>query len=204
MTTEIPMPEFDQLADVYWRLGCVQSPSRLQGYVLGLLSVGETLEPDAWIETASQFVEAVEPPNEQERQLLLALYGSASTAISADEMALRLLLPDDAVEIPQRIDSVGQWCSGYMMGFAQGGKAIQQSQGQQEYSKEVSEALSDIAAISQIALSENDEDGEDSEQNYFEISEYLRLAAITIYMECHQRPVTAPESSAVPEDNKLH
>ena len=91
-----------------------------------------------------------------------------------------------------------------MMGFAQGGKAIQQSQGQQEYSKEVSEALSDIAAISQIALSENDEDGEDSEQNYFEISEYLRLAAITIYMECHQRPVTAPESSAVPEDNKLH
>ena len=92
MTTETPLPDFDAMADVYWRLGCVQSPSRLQGFLLGLLSVGETLEPELWVDVASQFIEAVEQPNEDEAQLLLALYGAASSSIATGEMELRLLL----------------------------------------------------------------------------------------------------------------
>lgn len=212
MSTHNPMPEFDQLAAIYWRLGGMQSPSQLQGYLVGQLAVGEELETQQWVAQAASYIDAVEPPNLEESQLLVALYVATESQLSAGDMALTLLLPDDAVEITQRLDSIGQWCQGFMAGFARGGKSIQQQQGQQQYSQDVSEAITDLAAISQIGLSDDDSDLEQSEQNIFEISEYMRLAAITIYMECAQGAAKSAEPAAgvTPQSlfnkpgNKLH
>ena len=212
------MPEFDQLADIYWRLGGMQSPSQLHGYLVGQLAVGEELQPEVWLQQAEVFIDAVEPPTEEDAKVLLALYGATHDHLQAGEMDLQMLLPDDAVEITQRVDSIGQWCQGFMAGFAQGGKAIAEQHGQQQYSQDVSEALSDLAAISQIGLGDDDTDIEQSEQNIFEITEYLRLAAITIYMACTHTAQTTGGEGVMTEpdaeesvsnlfgkaDNKLH
>ena len=203
MSTEIPMPDFDQLADIYWRLGGMQSPSQLHGYLVGLLSAGGELASDAWLEQAAQYIDAVEAPDSADSRALVALYEATHQRLSAGEMELQLLLPDDAAEISQRIDSIAQWCEGYIAGFARQGKVVQRQQGQQQYSADVSETLSDIAAISQVGLSNDDEDLVRREQDIFEISEYLRLAAITVYLECNQeviadgvRPVNTDKAKA--------
>lgn len=218
MSIDIPMPEFDQLADVYWRLGGMQSPSQLHGYLVGQLAVGEQMQPEVWLQQAEVFIDAVQPPSEEDAKVLLALYGATHAHLKAGEMGLQMLLPDDAAEISQRIDSIGQWCQGFMAGFAQGGKVIAEQQGQQQYSQDVSEALSDLAAISQVGLSDDDTDMKQSEQNIFEITEYLRLAATTIYMECAHAAQSASDEPTKTEpdavggvsnlfgksDNKLH
>ncbi len=218
MSTETPMPDFDQVADIYWRLGGMQSPSQLHGYLVGLLCAGGELEPNQWVDQAAKYIDAVQPPNSEDSTLLLALYGATSQGLSSGEMQLQLLLPDDAAELSQRIESLAQWCEGYITGFAQQGKVIQRQQGQQQYSTDVSEALSDIAAISQVGLGDEDGDSASRERDIFEISEYLRLAAITVYMECHQAATadaaqpaeTGEEASISPaglfnkKDNKLH
>ncbi|ARN73693.1 UPF0149 family protein [Oceanicoccus sagamiensis] len=198
MTLQIPMPDFDQLADIYWRLGGMQSPSQLHGYLVGQLAVGETREPEQWLEQAAAFIDAVEPPNAEDSQVLSALYGATQACLKGGEMELQLLLPDDGAEITQRVDSIGQWCQGFVAGFAQGGTAIKEQQGQQQYPKDVSEAVSDIAAISQIGLSDADTDLEQSEQNIVEISEYLRVAAMTIYLECN-KPQEGDDNGPVSE-----
>jgi yecA family protein len=213
------MPDFDQLADIYWRLGGMQSPSQLHGYLVGVLSAGGKLTPELWIEQAAQYIDAVTSPDSEDSRVLVALYEATDQRLSAGEMELQLLLPDDAAEISQRIDSIAQWCEGYIAGFARQGKVVQQQQGQQQYSGDVSETLSDIAAISQVGLSSDDEDPVGREQDIFEISEYLRLAAITVYLECNKevvadavRPVDTEEakSSISPaglfnkKSNKLH
>ena len=223
MSDTISMPEFDQLADIYWRLGVMQSPSHLQGYWIGRLAVGDSVDPEQCLEQTTLVIDAVEPPNQEEAPILLSLYGACQASLKGEAMDLRMLMPDDEAEISQRIDSVGQWCQGFMAGFAQGGKEIQATKGQQQYSQDVSEALSDIAAISQIGLSEEDEEAEQREQNLHEIMEYLRLAAISIYLDCNKEKIAgadvtlqgAPEEKATlspgnlfagsPKDkNKLH
>lgn len=186
MSTEIPMPDFDQLADIYWRLGGLQSPSQLHGYLVGVLSAGGKLAADMWVEQAGRYIDVVESPNSEECRVLMTLYSATDQRLSSGAMELQLLLPDDAAEVSQRIDSISQWCEGYIAGFAWQGKVIQRQQGQQHYSEDVSETLSDIAAISQVGLSSDDEDAAGREQNIFEITEYLRLAAITVYLECNQ------------------
>jgi uncharacterized protein YgfB (UPF0149 family) len=192
----IIMPDFDQLADVYWRLGVIQAPSQLQGFVVGVLAVGDTWDEQQWLNHAASFLDPVEPPNAEDRQLFLALYVAAQEQLSSSDVVLNLLLPDDGVEIGLRIDCIGQWCKGFMAGFAQGGKSVKTKQGQQYYSEQVSEALSDIASISQIDVSDDDSDESQREQNVFEICEYLRVAAMTIYLDCRQ-PVAEAKAATV-------
>ena len=191
MSKPTGLPDFDEIADMYWRLGVMQSPTQLQGYLVGRLAVGDKILPEQWLIAAAGFIDAVEPPNEPESKLLQLLYNATSAQLDDGQMGLQLLLPDDAVDISQRVDSLSQWCQGFMVGFAEAGKQIQQHKGQQEYPPEVSEALNDMAAISQISLGEGDDDADQREKNFFEIEEYLRLAALTIYQECHQ-PAVVP------------
>lgn len=193
MTIEVPIPEFDQLADLYWELGVMQSPSQLQGYLVGRLSSGDDLEVDPWVAQASTYIDAVQAPGEAGIALLSSLFAATSLGLVSDDMKFQLLLPDDEVEINLRVDALGQWCQGFMAGFAEGGKRVQKQRGQQQYTQDVSEAISDIAAISQISLTEEDV-AEHSEQQFFELAEYLRLAAVTIYLDC-RREAEAVESS---------
>lgn len=212
MSDTITMPDFDQLADIYWRLGVMQAPSHLQGYWIGRLAVGDSVEPVQCLSQTALVIDAVEPPNDDESPVLLALYGACQSSLK-EEVNIQLLMPDDEAEISQRIDAVGQWCEGFLAGFAQGGKDIQHNKGQQAYSKEVSEALGDIASISQISLSDEDDDAEQREQNFVEIIEYLRVAATTIYLDCNNLAANkavdgvtlqaAPEAEALASPNKL-
>ncbi len=183
---ETTMPDFDDLADIFWRLGVMQSPAQLHGYLAGQLAVGDELAAEQWLRQAATYIDAVQPPDTEDNRILLALYTATSCQLRDGDLDLQLLLPDDAVDIGQRIDAVSQWCQGFLAGFAMAGKVVQQQQGQQHYSQEVSEMLSDMAAISQVSLGEEDDDQEQRENNIFELSEYLRLAAITLYLECHK------------------
>lgn len=196
MTADSVTPSFDQLADVYWRLGVMQAPSQLHGYLIGRLSSGEALPAEQWLSQAVAYIDAVQSPDQADAALLMSLYVASNQSLASEELGLQLLLPEDAVEITQRADALGQWCQGYLAGFAQGGKWVKEHHGQQAYPAEVSEALNDIAAISQISLGEDDQDLQQSEQNLFEVAEYLRVAAVTIYVECSQqlKPSSSPAS----------
>jgi uncharacterized protein YgfB (UPF0149 family) len=189
------MPKFDQLADMYWQLGVMQSPSQLQGYLVGRLAAGDELQPESWPARAAAYIDAVQAPDLDGEALLTALLAASALTLSSEDMTFQLLLPDDAEAISQRVDSLGQWCQGFIAGFAEGGKRVQQQHGQQQYSQQVSEALSDLAAISQISLTEEDGDVEQGEQHFFELSEYLRLAAMTVYLDCRQQAITAADSN---------
>ena len=135
---------------------------------------------------ARDFLDPVGAFTEQDRQVLLELHSVTCSQITGGELNFELLLPDEMVDIRQRLESLGQWCQGFLVGFAKEGKELQQQKGQQQYSDELSETLSDMAAICQVDVGDDKVDLERSERDFFEISEYLRLAAVNIYFECHQ------------------
>lgn len=216
MPADIPTPEFDDLADIFWRLGVMSSPAQLHGYLLGLLAVGYALKEAEWLELAATFIDPVEPPAEVELQTFAELLLFTQEQLEAGGMDLQLLLPDDNIEISQRVDSLSQWCKGFLAGFALGGQQRKSQQGEQKYSADISEALSDIATISQAGLGEGDEEEQEREKSFFELEEYLRLAAINIYLECQRMdaeqaedPASAASSPAslfqkAGPDDKLH
>lgn len=181
--SNISFPDFDEIATIAWRLGSMLSPSQLQGHLIGQLAVGGSISSDAWLVQAEQQIDGVEPPAPEEQQLLVEMFNACQDLVVQGNLDVQLMLPDDDTELSQRVECLGFWCQGFLSGFAIAGKQKQQNKGQQKYTDVVSEALADIAAIAQIGLAEAD-DSEQSEGDFFEVLEYVRLAAMNIYLEC--------------------
>lgn len=60
MTEKKPQtPEFDEIADLFWRLGVMQSPSRLQGFLAGQIAVANVPTVETWLSQAITFRKSV-------------------------------------------------------------------------------------------------------------------------------------------------
>lgn len=197
MACDTDAMRFDELADCYWRLGVLSSPAQLQGYALGMLVVGYECSDSQWLALAEAFIDPVQSPNEADRLTLLELMQEAKQRLRNGGMDLHLLLPDDEVEISLRVDALGQWCQGFLAGFAYAGKQLAEQQKPQQFSKEVSEMLSDIAAIAQAGLGDGDEEEAERERSFFDLTEYLRLAAINVYLDCTGSAADPASNTAV-------
>lgn len=185
--------DFDEIANLLLEQGIDSSPSELHGCVTGLLASGFRAPVEHYASGVSQvldihihgpLVEAViEMTMDTVRQL-------------ADEgFSFQPLIPEDDIELNQRVLALGQWCQGLLAGFALG---MTQTGGDQSgddspaLSVEVSETLADLSAVSEAGFGEAEEPDE-AEQDLFDLMEYVRLAALSLYMEHTQEDLEPPE-----------
>lgn len=175
MTDFSPL-HFDDFCNLLIPLGALNSPAELHGLLCGKLCGGEALTETRWLLDAVEFLDFTQAPDESVRIALSRLYQDAVAQLQGDTFELTLLLPDDDSDIAQRLTALGQWCYGFLTGFGSAGVA-----GQRDMSEESQETLQDLASIAQIEIDEADT--EEAEADYMEITEYLRMAAASLYLE---------------------
>jgi uncharacterized protein YgfB (UPF0149 family) len=75
---------------------------------------------------------------------------------------------------------MGEWCQGFLYGL--GSSELFSNL---EIQKNISEALDDLASISNVQVSDDQYEGDetDNEANYIEIVEYIKIAVLTIFTE---------------------
>ena len=188
MSEQSALPEFDELADMFLRLGALQSPSELHGYLVGELAAGNDLSAEHWVQHGFEWVEGNDEPQPLDQELMMALYQATLAQLQSGMLDLQLLLPDEDSAMEQRLECLGQWCLGFLSGFAS----------TRQYSDEINETLTDLAAISQVAMESDDEDL-DQEQDYLEVSEYVRLTAVNLYLDSQQAKQPAQPATAAPK-----
>jgi uncharacterized protein len=116
------------------------------------------------------FSEPVDPALQQ-------LYTDTQTALRGDEMEFAPLLPADESPINERIAALAQWSQGFLYGFGIGTPG-----NTQQFSGDVTEVLQDLSEIARVGDAET-EKGDDEEQAYTELVEYLRAAVQLIHDE---------------------
>lgn len=171
---------FDDLANALLEQGEMLSPAELHGCLCGLLGGGFRGGEAALLA-------------ELEQTLNISLHGSLAddvaslrtTAIESlgeGSFDFQPLLPEDELELSQRIEAMAQWCRGFLSGYAQ---ARVKSEGQGEaVLPDSAEALRDFAAIAQAAVDDEDEqDSNAAEDAYYELLEYLRVAAMNVMLD---------------------
>ncbi len=174
--------DFDRLCDLFVELGSCNPPAELHGIICGQLSAGIRLSATGWITLAVEQMEVTELPDES-RAMLQALYDQTLKQLLGGEYGLRLLLPDEEDEIEVRSEALGQWCHGFLAGFG-----LANVKGD-ELSEEVIDVLQDFAAIAQIDL--DLEEAEENEVGLMEVSEYVRMASLTVFAECNTSDIPA-------------
>lgn len=110
-------------------------------------------------------------------ELLQQLYSASFHQMSEFSFEFTLVLPEDNINLNQRTEALGLWCQGFLTGLQQAKATTLKNA-----SPEVTEAIDDLTEIAQVSFTETTTSNED-ETSYFELVEYVRLAALMIHHE---------------------
>jgi len=171
---EVAVFDFDEVANHLLDQGLDLSPSTLHGCLCGLLAAGAPAQAEAGLALLTQALD-INLHGELAGQMM-QLYEVSAAALIDEEFDFYPLLPDDDVDIVTRTDALAAWAGGFLGGFAQVNKT--------QVGQDSSEILRDFAAIAEASVDDqHDEDEEESESNFLEVSEYLRFAALNVFMD---------------------
>lgn len=183
---------FDDLANQIVAAGGKIGPSELHGFICGLLAAGARPDKSRWQKEVGEFLDLDALPADLSRDSL-ALAEQSLRDLSDKNFSFQPLL-STADELAERGQTLCLWCEGFLHGFGIG-----------KYAGELlptsSEALKDFAEIAQLDATSL-ENGAEQERELFEVQEYVRMAALNIFVECN--PPSDPGEEVKPAGPTLH
>lgn len=165
-------PDFDALADQLVEQGHEVSPAQIHGCLSAQLALSHTGEVEA-APVALQKALAIDVYGELAEQVM-KLHAYIASSLVSEEFTYALLLPDDDNELPIRVEALGQWCEGFLAGFALAGDNGDAMVG------DTREIIEDVTVITEVSLDEDAEE-EESESSYMELVEYLRYCVMNLH-----------------------
>lgn len=167
--------------------------SEIHGVLTGLVCAGFTFEEQSYIVMLNDLFNNGDPFPDAVKAIIKQIYSELWADILDDDYAFQLMLPDDDDSIIERANGLSNWVQGFNLGFGL------QQKNNPVTSSEVKEVLTDFAEIAN--LSDEMEEDEDTEQAYFEISEYVRISALLCFTELGSSPTTVDNKNT---DNTIH
>ncbi len=188
MSSATPI-DYTQLSELLQDFGALLGAAEVHGFLVGQLATGKRFSRSEWLRAANEQADLSQSPDEVAGDRLYELYTTTLLSLQSGELSFQLLLPDDDdAALPERVESLGQWCQGFLTGFGLAG-------GKLKIDEELAEALRDISAIAQVGASEDEVAQESSESDLFSISEYVRLTAAEIFLN-HNATSSAVQNPA--------
>lgn len=168
--------DFYELEAELRKIDALASPSEAHGILCGQLSGGIKGDQVAWFKEYISNLGVKGEPWENTREWFCQLHKFTLDELADDQFNFMPLLPDDEDPLDARLGSLAEWCSGFLAGFGSAG-----SRKPEEFTEDALTALRDIQQISQVDTEIDEE--EDGEAAYFEVLEYVRMAALMIFTE---------------------
>jgi len=185
------LPPHDDIDLALEDLGAALGASEVHGLLTGLACSGKRLPAAALrslLDTELD-IEVDEATFRDLRQLDAVL----RQQLDDDELGFELLLPDDDHPLAARVQGMAQWCVGFLAGFGNGTGG----RSERDFPEDVRDLL---ASISEFTRAEADGDeGDDAEREFAELVEFLRIAALTIFLE-----LVEPRDGGPAPDASLH
>ena len=139
--------------------------AEVQGIAVGMLSVNEKVSHTDWLDELLANTTVV---SNQNMQLLLKWFDEIKYLLTDEQFKFDLMLPDDTVELNIRLEALKSWCEGFLLGVSKVGLA-------DIYNDEVHEILKDISEFTKL---DTTAEGEEDEQAFAEVTEFLRCAVL--------------------------
>ncbi len=185
--------QYEYWSEFLYREGAECSPAGLHGLLCGLLTGAEAPSVSAWLDLAAGFMNCPSEPQGSAKDALAAMYELSLRNLQDDQLSWQLLLPDDALPLAERTRALSHWCSGYLQGYDRSNTDAETlPSAESAHHSEVSEVLADL---SEIALLEDAPEESNTNEAYFaELSEYVRVAVINLFLQAH--PDALPDAQS--------
>lgn len=187
MTPDTELPSIDVVAAELTRLRLQSHPAGAHGVLCGLACAANQAPFAMWLSSLaveqgeSLTLEAEEATRLKEHSPLGQLYWVVNEQLGDPQFSFELLLPDESRSMAERCEALAAWCSGFLFGLGNAGGFDLDTA-----SPEVKEVLEDVVEISRFSV-EDVQGGEEEEQAFAELEQYLRVAVLLVWAEYHPR-----------------
>ncbi len=179
------LPDYLILDSALHKLDTEITPSEIHGTLCGLLCANSNAGADIWQQALW--------PNQPSSDLLVAeaydvfkqTHDTTRQQLNDPACEFQMLLPDDDDSLDTRVNALGDWCQGYLIGLSLGG--ITDFAPLPENAREITK---DLLEIARAGTSYELEGSEEDENAYAELVEYLRVGVLLINEEL--QPTQAP------------
>jgi len=185
--------DFDQINEVLTPYQELESPSFLQGLLLGLMSGDGEIKETVWVKKV--LLEAdVKSVKESFLVVLHEMYLDTDKMLNGSGFELELCLPTEDEPVATRAYMLGNLCEGYLYGMGLVNKSEEKLRG------DVLELVKDFGNIAAIDVEELEEDQEANEENLMELIEFVKIGIMTINEELNPGEATRIVTEDPPTD----
>ena len=191
MNTATDHPDIDAVQTALQRVHSDSDAAEVHGIQCGMLCARGELDSEAWWAQSMPEVPWGDAQALAGHELLLDLFETTRGDLNDPVLEFPLLLPDDAASIEVRVEALGLWAGGFLLGLSLGG--INDLNALPEELAEFASDLVKITRTDDFELS----GGEEDEQAYAQLVEFVRMGVLVFAEELH--PTKAP-----PREGPLH
>lgn len=197
MTADNELPSIDVIAAELTRLRLTSHPAGAHGVLCGLACAAAPNSFATWLQSLAAeqgealALEAEEMTRLKEHSPLGQMYWIVGEQLQDPEYSFELLLPDENRTMAERCEALAAWCSGFLFGLGSAGGLDLDAA-----SPEVKEVLEDVMEISRFSV-EDVQGGDEEEQAFAELEQYLRVAVLLVRAERHPRESQSPNGASV-------
>ena len=166
---------FDELGQALASAGCQTEAAECHATLAGLICAATPLPAD-WMAQITGGGDSLHDCG----AVLENLRSGLQASLSGDAMEFDLLLPDDEEPLSERASALAHWCQGFLFGLVSGGVETGRA-----LPGDVAEVVSDFSTLSEAG--HTGAAGEEDEQSYAELCEYVRVGAQLVYEELSAR-----------------
>lgn len=171
MSSSPVLPNYKKLTTLFKKMKSEFNASQTHGLLCGYLCTHpiETSDPEL---DMSIFDVEVSP---KAQPILTNLFKESYHSLKQFSFEFSLILPGEDADLNTRVEALGLWCQGFLIGIGQAATSLQKSK-----DPEIAEAISDLTEISQVNFGDIPENEED-EAAFLELVEYTRLSVLMIF-----------------------
>lgn len=146
------------------------SAAQAHGMATGMLCANEQTQSGDWL---NELFRHATPVTDEDRMTLTHLFEDTHNALVSDEFEFDLFLPDDEALLSEQVEALIHWCQGFLLGVGVTHAAA-------GLPRDVTEILKDIAEFTKLDTAA---EGEEDENDFVEITEYIRSAVLLLRSE---------------------
>lgn len=195
MSPATSLPSYARVTQALREIDAPLDAAELHGFLCGLSCSVPQLDETQWLERALPGEPAAILPTA--REVFAELWQATRQSLGDENLAFRLLLPDEDTELADRVEALGHWSQGFLLGLNEGGlKDLTRLPGDLP---EIAKDLAEIAGAESFELVDEEED----ETAYAELVEYVRVGVLLFCEELRQ-PGDKPAPTGAPPGTALH
>ncbi len=179
-------PDIPQLEGLLFDVDATLGATESHGVLCGMLCAQGATEAAQWMLHVLGEQEESSKTLQQAGKKLIQIHQMSVEQMNDSDAEFELMLPDDDEPLEARIEALGTWCQGFVYGLAVGG--IKEDTELPEDSKELIKDIIEISRAGYVVDEEAEmavmeDDDEEDEVAFMEVSEYVRMGILLIYEE---------------------